>query len=353
MIYATPMPPCQIVFAWKEMLLGMDSTEEESGIHYSIVAGPDIYDANAITTIGKGDGTKITGAFQGYGDQMIITKSNSVHPVSVRLTGEAYPAYIFSSPRQLTKEHGCDSHRGIVEAAGNYYLWWKGQLYRYKGVGTERVSYLFDPPSDAANGPTIASVNNARAYQVVGSSLRGRNICLWSYPDGSETENSHAIILDYIENGVTFVEGMSAATAMTLRDDAGVESLLTSTYTGRILEQDKGTTFDGTDIPGRVTLPWMHFQDRMVSWHEAHVSYDTQTSGTLLVEYRIARHEREFDAAVWVQAAEIDMSATAEYGRVPLGEIAPWCQLRVRTTASPFTLYWPVRVLGADLGILT
>lgn len=334
------------------MLLGMDSTEEESGIHYSIVAGPDIYDANAVTTIGKGDGTKITGAFQGYGDQLIVCKSNSVHPVSVRLTGEAYPAYIFASPRSLTNEHGCDSHRSIVEAAGNYYMWWNGKIYRYKGVGTERVSYLFDAPPAQANGTTIGSVNMARSTQIVGASLRDLNIVLWGYPTGSDTENGDAILLDYIENGVVFVEGAAIATALTLRDDNGIEELLTSTYAGRILEQNNGTTFDGSAVLGRVTLPWMHYMDRQVSWHEIHLSYDTQTSGTLIVEYRIARHEREFDAASWVQAAEIDMSTTAEYGRVPIGEIAPWCQVRVRTASDPFTLYWPVKVLGADLGMV-
>jgi hypothetical protein len=223
-------------------------------------------------------------------------------------------------------------------------MWWQGGIYRYAGVSTERISYQIEP--------TTTLVNDARAFQVVGSSLRSRNGIYWFYPVGTDMNNSAGIFYDYILDGFVPMTGQALATAYTLRDDQGVEALLTSTYTGRMLKQDLGTTFDGTAIPGTITLPWTSVTSSapMVSWHEVHVPYDTQTSGTLLVEYRIAEHPREFDAASWVQAASIDMSVVAEYGKVPIGEIARWIQLRIRTVADPMTVYWPITMLGMPIG---
>jgi hypothetical protein len=343
MLFANTMPKCQIVTSWKNMVIGMRPDDAPSSFHFTMVGDVDAYDPNAQYELEGGDGTEITGAFTGYGDTLIMTKSNSVHPVSVRLTGEAYPNYIFSSPRRLTAEHGCDSHRSIVEGGGKWYMWWQGGIYRYTGVGTERVSYLFEP--------TLATVNNARSWQIVAGSLRSLNTVYWFYPTGTGTTNTAGMSYDYVEQAAIPLEGVSAATALVVRTE-GDEALITSGYTGRFLEQNSGTTWDGTHMDARVVLPWSSAgtPHPLVSWHELHIPYETQTSGELLVEYRIARHPREFVAATWVPCASIDMSVTEEYGKAFIGELGRWIQIRVSTHDAPFKVYWPVTLIGVNLG---
>ena len=134
----------------------------------------------------------------------------------------------------------------------------------------------------------------------------------------------------------------------------GTEYLLTANMEGEILRQHDGTTFNGEDINTIIPFPWTSAgpPHGTVSWRELQLPYDTST-GSILVQYRVANHPREFGTAAWTTAGTIDMGVVAEYGRVFIGERSRWVQFRVINVDGAFvTLYWPMAVRGRALGYL-
>lgn len=343
-IYAavSVMPAVQIVTTWKNMVLGARSDAEPSTVFYSRVSGPDEFDELASIPIQEADGDETTGLHPYY-NQVFVTKDNTCHSISGSVAGTIYPNYNLETIL-VTTEHGGSSHRALAEAVGRIYVWWRGEIHRYNGTGTEKVSKKIDP--------TLATVNMARLPYVVGARRRVLNQIFWYYSDGSDSTNQDGIRYDFIEDAFLPTEGQSMALAEQVFD-ADVEYLLTAEYDGDIMRQDSGSDFAGTAITSFVTLQWLSAQspDEVKIWEEVFVPYQTNT-GSLIVEYRVASHPREFDAAAYTTAGTIDMAVTGELGRVFIGERSRWIQIRLRTVGAAWTQYVPIVVTAFPTGAM-
>lgn len=340
MIYASTMPKCQYVVTFKNMLIGAHTTLNPSDFHFSKVSAPDEWDASAVFPISENDGQVITGMHPYY-NQIVIPKDNSVHSVGGSVAGTVYPNYRLEH-LLVTTEHGCTSHRSMVEAGNMIYMWWRNEVHRYKGVGTEKVSYRVDP--------TLNLIETARVEQVVATRHRTRNKLHFVYtPDGG-TQNTLRIDYDYVEDGWAPVSGVTTAVAAVVYLTGGQEFELTADYSGNVEVQDNGTTFDGTAITAYITLPWASAQqpDTEKMWDELYVPHQTNT-GSLVVEYRIADHPREFDAASYVTADTINMATVGNLGRVRIGNRSRWIQIRLRTVGALWIQYGPLILYAKPL----
>lgn len=337
---ALTMPSVQYVSNWKNMVLGARGATDVSTFYFSRVSAPDEYSSTASFPINLNDGDTITGVHPYY-NQVLITKDNSCHSISGAVAGTAYPNYNLET-LLVTTDHGGSSHRALVQAGRYIYIWWRGEIHRYNGTGTEKVSLQVDP--------TLASVNMARLSQVVGARRRVLNQIVWYYPDGSATANDSAIRFDYQNEGFMTVAGQS----MNLVEqvfESGIEYLLTAQTNGQINRQDNGASNDGVDITAFMTLPWVSAQkpDELKCWLEVYVPYETNT-GNLIVEYRLAAHPREFAAASYVTAGTIDQAVAGEFGRVFIGNNSVWIQIRLRTVGARETIFSPIILKAVPLG---
>jgi len=86
----------------------------------------------------------------------------------------------------------------------------------------------------------------------------------------------------------------------------------------------------------------------MKMWDEVEVLYQTNT-GSLVVDYRVAQHPREFDAASFVTAGTINMAAVGELGRIRVGARSRWIQFRLTTVDAYYTLYLPFIIYATPL----
>jgi hypothetical protein len=336
--YASRMPACQIVRSYKNMVLAAT----KSDVYYSATGAYDQFDGitTSVAVVDENDGTDITGLHE-YIDKMLITKENSVHIMDVQFRNLLYPDYDVTVNR-VTTEHGCSSHRSMVEAAGKVWMWWRNNLHAYSGIGTNKMSELVDP--------TLADIEPTRLQYIVGSRLHDENQLYWWWTPAGGTENTNAIAYNVVHQSWLPIVGTEAALAEGVYEN-NVAYLLTADYDGRILEQNTGTTWDGDTITRFLATPWISAgrPHPVVSWRKLVVNYETQTSGSLIVEARTAEHPREFTAASYGTIATIDMSATAEYGGITFHKRAPWIQFRFRTVGAQVSLFWPITVQGQTL----
>jgi hypothetical protein len=336
------MPSVQYVVDWKNMVLGARSTADPSMFYFSRVQAPDEYSATALFPINEDDGDTVAGMHPYY-NQVLITKDNTCHSVSGTVAGTVYPNYNLELIL-VTTEHGGSSHRALVQAGKYIYIWWRGEVHRYNGTGTEKISQMINP--------TLATINMARLSQVVGARRRVLNQIWWFYPDGAATVNDSGVRYDYQNEGFLLLADEVAD--MVLAEQvfvSGIEYLLTAGDDGEIHQQDNGADFDGTAITSRVAFPWVSVEspDQLKYWGEVYVPYETNT-GNLLVEYRLADHPREMNAATYVTAGTINQAVAGEHGRVFIGNRSVWIQLRLSTVGARMTVFPPVLLTGHFLG---
>lgn len=329
------MPNVQMLAQWKNILFGAVNSD----LNFSEVGAPDEYTDTALFPVDQNDGTEVTSLHAFY-NQVMIGKDNSLHSLTGTVAGTVYPNFNFELLR-ITTEHGVSSHRAVIEAKGGLYLWWRGEIHRYNGTGTEKVSTQIDP--------TLATVNMARLRYIVGARRRVLNQIGWWYSDGSATTNASALVYDYAVDGFITRAGQAMVLAKTVFE-SDIEYLLTAEYDGEIMRQDFTADFDGTGIVAIVTYPWTAAgdPDKLKAWAEANIPYQTFT-GNLTVQYRVANHPREFDAASFATAGTIDQAVTGELGRAFIGERGRWFQLRLTTTNAYWTQYDAIKVVGSYL----
>jgi hypothetical protein len=274
---------------------------------------------------------------------LVIFKGQSIHALLGRVGDETYPDYDFNLVRVTLEHIGCTSHRSIVEANRVLVFFDRGEIYAYSGAGgIQKISYLVDP--------TLANFEPSRTEFTVGTVRYALNQVWWWWTPTGGTQNTNWIRYDYVLDA--FISGgqqsVAAAHSFVETDE---EILLTGGYTGRILRQDRGSTFDGTTITAYFDTPWLSGgrQNEAKLWKEVQVLHDTAT-GSLIVEYRIADHPREFDAAVFVNPVSVDLSAAEDYGRVFIGERSRWLQLRFRTEGGNIPIQPPIKIIAAFLG---
>lgn len=335
MVYDVRMPGVQVLSNYLNMVLGGRSTADPSSVHFTRANAPDDYNASATFLIDENDGFEVTGIGRLY-NQAPIFKGHSVSTLTGDLTNRVYPDYALQITH-VTSEHGCTSHRSIIEWNNNLYYWFQmetgSEVYKYTGLGTAKVSYWIDP--------TLASTNAAEPHRVTGGILHEENQMFWWYPPSGSSQNSRGIRYDYVLEA--FIPTVGQTVALVLQAvETGQERLLTIGYTGRVLRQNSGTSFDGTAITGYITSPWFSAKrpETMKAWLEALANYQTNT-GNLIVEYRLADHPRQFDAAVFTTAATIDQAVVGEYGRIFVGDQSRWMQVRLRTVGAAFSVYPP------------
>ena len=339
---AQTMPSVQYVTGWKNMVIGARSSADPSNFFYSKVSAPDEYSATSSTPVSEDDGDTITGLHPYY-NQVLITKDNSVQSISGTVAGTVYPNYNFDLILVST-EHGGSSHRALVQAGHYIYIWWRGEIFRYNGTGTEKISRQVDP--------TLATTNMARLFAIVGARRRVLNQIKWYYPDGAATTNTSSIVYDYLNEGFLVATGHIAMNQAEQVFESGIEYFLTTeSTTGIVRRQDSGADYAGVAITARVAMPWVSAgrPDQLKYWDEVYVPYETNT-GNLLVEYRLADHPREMAAASFVTAGTINQATAGEHGRVFIGDRGVWIQLRLSTVDARMTLFPPMILRGHMLG---
>lgn len=341
LIYTTTIPAGAINEQYRNMFLTSASTANPSEVNYSKISAPDEWDAAAILPISDNDGQNVTG-FHNYFDQMVVTKDNSIHTLAVKTTGTTYPSYTWGT-RRVTTEHGCSSHRTLLEAAGRLYMLWQQSIYVFEGLGTKKISYIVDP--------TLEDRAQATLDEAVMAQLRDQNLIFLWWPGTGDGTNANSLMYNHQEQAFLAGSGQVMAIAETVFD-TGIEYLVTCDESGNFLAQDTGTDFNGSTITAFVTMPWVSGgrNEEMKSWDEVLVQYQTNT-GNLIAEYRIADHPREFDAASYTTASTIAMDAAGNLGRVFVGTNSRWIQFRFRTAGAAVSIYWPVVIKATPLGV--
>jgi len=337
-IYANVMPACQIVREFKGMLLGSSGMD----VYYSATGAVDQFDSidTSVVVIPTSGGSVVTGMHE-YADYMLITTDSSVHSLHVQFRNLLYPDYDMTR-QEVTSEHGCTSHRSMVMAAGRVWMHWRNNLHAFAGIGTMKTSEIVDP--------TLADIESTRLEYVVGGRLHDANQLYWWWTPSGGTTNTSGIAYNATQQAFLPIVGRSVSLAETVIE-SDVEYLLTPDYTGRVLEQNTGTSWDGTAITRFVTLPWISAgrPHPVVSWRKLVLNFETQSSGTLIVEARTAHHPREFTAASYSTIASITMSASttgADWGGIGFHLRSPWIQIRLRTVEAQVSIYWPITLHG-------
>jgi hypothetical protein len=227
----------------------------------------------------------------------------------------------------------------MVMAAGRVWMHWRNNLHAFAGIGTVKTSEIVDP--------TLADIASTRLAYVVGGRLHDSNQLYWWWTPAGEETNTLGIAYNSVQQAFLPITGTSVALATTVTED-NVQYLLTPDYDGRVLRQNEGASWDGDVITRYATFPWLSAgrPHPVVSWRSLTLNYANQTSGTLLVQARVADHPREFDAATFATIKSLDMSATEEWGRVRFHLRAPWIQFRLQTVGAQVATYWPITVRG-------
>lgn len=340
MRYDTVFPAVQVLANYLNVVWGGRTTVDPSSLHFTRANAPDDYVADASFLIDENDGFAVSG-LGGMYNQLAVFKEHSVHALTVDATNRVYPAYDINI-RRVTQSHGCTSHRSIVIVDHLLYHWYETEIHVYDGIGTKKISYWVEP--------TLAGFNDDELFRVTAGIRHDRNQIFWWWPPTGSTQNSRCMRYDYALEAFLPMVGQTVAIALDTHEEAH-HRLLTIGYTGRVLEQGVGTSFDGVAITAYVASPWMSARqpERIKTWLEGMVNYQTNT-GNLIVEYRVADHPRQFDAATFTTAATIDQAVTGEYGRFFLGEQSRWIQFRLRTVGALTTLYMPVTIYAAGRG---
>lgn len=336
--YAARMPACQIVSSFKNMVLGADG----SNTYYSATGAPDQFDTvdTSVVVVDENDGTEITGLYP-YADKMLIAKDNSIHILDCQFRNLLYPDYDTTLNR-VTTEHGCSSHRSMVEQAGKVFMWWRNNIHVFSGLGTTKASEIIDP--------TLADVEPTRLRYIVGGRLHDTNQLYWWWTPAGGTENTNGIACNTVQGAWLPIVGSEAALAESVYEDE-VAYLLTATYDGEILNHNTGSTWNGTAITRFIATPWLSAgkPHPVVSWRKLIVNYANQTSGSLIVEARTADHPQGFSSATYTTIATIAMSDDVDWGGIGHHLRAPWVQYRFRTVGAQVSLYWPITVQGKIL----
>jgi hypothetical protein len=333
------MPAAQVSAELKNIYMAGDGTTDRSNLYFAKANAPDQFDPLAFLSIKANDGSNITGAKKYY-NQVFLTKETSCHSLSVDIAGTIYPNYRWDRI-EITTQHGCTSHRGIVEYDRQLYLPWRNQIWVYNGTGTEKISDIVDP--------TLSDINYTRLTQVVGAPYNKLNQIWWAYPGTGDTDNDNCIVYQTDTKGFLDRAGQSMNWLLNIFV-SGEEILLSAGPTGRVLQQDLGATFDGADINFVVRPQFVsgEAQDMVKCWIEGMVEYArVANGGNFTVDYRIADHPSQFNTASWVTAATIDMGTAGDqsFGRFFIGEPSVWIQVRI-TGTTPLALLWPLKVKG-------
>jgi len=348
-IYDTVMPPAAVNSEFKNVYFSGDSTTNgRSAFQYAKAGAPDEYDATAFNQVKEKDGTNLSGLHPFY-NQLFITKENSCHSMSVSLSGTVYPSYNFDL-QQITLEHGCSSHRSLLESDKKIWMFWRGEFWRYDGQKTEYMSNDIEP--------TLADLATARLTQVVGARFNAVNELWWSWPDANDTTSNTQLIRYNTDTNGWLNSAAQTIQWMVPTFVSGAEVFLTVGPTGRFLQQNSGTTFDSTAIVCVARPPWLASEswDNVKLWLETLVNFAREASGggTVTLQYRVADHPNEMNAATFATIATFDNSLTTAHtesaGRSFIGDRAKWLQLQLTTTAVPLTIFWPWLVKARVLG---
>lgn len=335
MVYASTMPACAVVTSFKNMLVGCNDTSGTSNVNFARVSGPDDWDSLATFPVAEDNGDAIVGARKSY-DQIIVIKDQSAHSVYATVSGTTYPAYRFAqSP--ITSAYGGASHRSLVEADGGKLFWWTSEdIVMYDGTTVQKLSSPIDP---------TVTPEPTRLWSITGGRLRAENQLWWAYTPSGGSTNTKVLRYDYVQ------QAWLPATGQTLEllenvISGGQDLLLSMTSTGRVLQQNSGTDFDGSSITASFDLPWLSGPDpeRMVRWQEALVGFANGT-GQITVKYRTANHPREMAGASYATAQTLTLSSGSEMGRVFLGARSRWVQIQIiNVSGAAFQVLPPVTV---------
>jgi len=347
---ANTMPGLRATTVWKDVFFGGRDSSNTARIHFAKAGGSDFYSNLAFTDVNAEDGNPIT-ALHRYFNQVFIGKENSIHSLGGSIAGTVYPNYNFEV-LDITTEHGVDSHRAVVEADNRLFFPWQNRFFMYDGTNTQEIG------EDVIN--TMGDYEETLLEDKLGAYNR-RTKEIWQlWPGNGDTTNTHLVKYDLRTKGFLGPHDDSEALALqwlTVVFDAGRQKLVGIDTAGDIMWVDDFTTpatdFDGTAIVAIIRFPWTSAGKPMERkiWQETLFNFDTESSGSLTIAYRIADHPREMKAASFTTATTLDLTATGNLGWAHIGDSSRWIQLQVTTSAVAFDLALPVHLTCVPLGL--
>ncbi len=332
-IYATTFPAVRYIAEFKNILFGAATTSAEDTLYYTPTQAPDEYDATATFPL-KTRGERITG-IRNFFTQLVITTDNTTHSLSGSVQGTSYPSYVFDQ-QLVSLEHGCSSHRSIVEANNRLYWWYNGMIIEYRGTGSTKISYPMDV--------TLATNDPANLQYIVGAAFRAKNQVWWTWRRSTTSANDRVLRYDYIEGALLHTEGL-ATPLLHQTWVSGTERLLSIDTTARKVYRQGSTnlSFGGTAIAATLELPVLAVPAQSHTFTTAYFQYLSNT-GSLVVSYRIADHLRALSAESYSTLETINQATAGEYGLVRIGDEGSLLQLRLTTSGVAAQIQTPILV---------
>ena len=344
---ASVMPGCQVAAVWNNTLITAKDTTNLSDLHFAKAGGPDQYSSLAFIPVDAEDGHDITALHRFY-NQVFIGKQNSIHSLGGSIAGTIYPNYNFEIV-DITTEHGCDSHRAVVESENTLRFPWQDRFYEYNGTGTKLMPGFYRK--------TTSDFEETRLYQKQGAYHKTTDMIWWSFPGNGDTDNTHLIKYDSRNGGfIGPIEGSEGLdlNVLYVGYESDRETLIGIDGAGDIMNlvDSSATDFDGTAIVALVTLPWTSagLPRQAKHWGDIYLNFLNQSSGSITLQYRVADHPRAFSGASYVSAGTFDQTTAENLGWLHIGEVSRWIQIRIRTSAVVFDMSWPVMWQASPLG---
>jgi hypothetical protein len=345
--YNSRMPGVETMAVWNDVLLGAGATQsgqEPSDLHFAPVGAPDEYDATAFISVNPDAGGPIR-VIRRFFNQVFIGKENSCHSLGGTTAGTTYPNFNYEI-LDVTGQHGCDGHRSLVEKDKKLFFPWRNRYYEYDGTGTVEIGDRIQPDL-RDHAPTLLRQKTSALYQREGE--------IWNaYPGNGDTNNTR--LFKYDGKGFTGVEDDAAALNLNILksvQESGLEKIVGIDDAGDIMWLDDSAvlTHDGTASVRIVRFPWVAVDPDMMSfWKEVVVLFESQSAGSITVQYRIADHPRAFAAASFVTASTVDLTAAGNLGWVHIGELGVWLQLQFTATSVMYDIQFPIILRAAPIG---
>lgn len=205
-----------------------------SGVYWSQIADPSLFDIESNFEVRTNDGDMVT-ALKAFQSNLMIFKTNSYH----QLSGDDPTNFTL---KQVSDEYGCLNHRATA-IYDDYLLFLdrKG-IVRHNGADQETIS---TPIQDVFDSMNFSSAKNTAC--MVHDKKRNQVLC--GIPVNGATFNNLTVVYDYLTNAWTKYEGYNPSVFAVLQGNLSNRAIFYGGYSGNIfnfgasLFGDNGTAY--------------------------------------------------------------------------------------------------------------
>jgi hypothetical protein len=248
----------------------------------------------------------------------------------------------------ITNEHGCDSHRGMVETPNGALVFpWQRDFFvirsTWRSYGSHKIATLLSNMALSEPHPnfTIGVWDEAT-----------KTIRFWFREGSSPTATTNGVVLDYVR-AQELGEGVWPSTMTQLADYvtpayvSGARLVLYSRNNGpNIYQMEQLTT---GSLTSSIELPWVSRvgSDKLVKWLGLIVPYASTNGVDVFIRY--ASHPDQFQTASYGTKIQT-LPATpgfSEQARVLFGQVSRWCQVKFQTTTpAGMEIFPPIELIA-------